>query len=544
MQGTSIELMELSYWYEDVEQPALHGVSLTIPAGQFTAVIGPGGSGKSTLCQLLSGYLPRSGGGRREGKVQLDAIDPAEAPIAEIAKVAGIVFQDPDAQLVRGVVEDEAAFGPENLRVPPAEIESRVEEALAAVNLTARRRSPVRELSGGQRQRTAIAAVLSLSPRMIVFDDASASLDPAAQAQFVQLCRRLHAEGRTVVTVSGRFDDAARAAERVIVLDGGAVLLDGAPQELLRTSRDRLAQLGVLPPWEGAAEAGGPAGGRRGVPEAGAHAAEPATGTLQSAGMVTAPAKRPPGNDSPGGAPASGPLLEVRNLSYTYPGGQEALRDVSFAMHPGAWGMLTGENGSGKTTLTRLLMGLLPVPARSVYWKGRDVSGMPVHQLARDIGYVFQQPEHQFVEHTVWDELVYSLRIRSGWRRRQTELTPEQTEAAEALLAAAGLSGRRQDSPYLLSQGEKKLLSVIGQLIQPKALYILDEPTSGIDYRAAQRLLKLCRGAAAQGAALLMITHDPRLVEEDASFVLRLNHGMVEDYRQLGRSHELMQARF
>ncbi|WP_258168717.1 energy-coupling factor ABC transporter ATP-binding protein [Paenibacillus sp. AR247] len=251
MQGTSIELTELSYWYEDVEQPALRGVSLTIPAGQFTAVIGPGGSGKSTLCQLLSGYLPRSGGGRREGKVRLDTIDPAEAPIAEIAKVAGIVFQDPDAQLVRGVVEDEAAFGPENLCVPPAEIESLVAEALAAVNLTARRRSPVRELSGGQRQRTAIAAVLSLSPRMIVFDDASASLDPAAQAQFVQLCRRLHAEGRTVVTVSGRFDDAARAAERVIVLDGGAVLLDGAPQELLRTSRDRLAQLGVLPPWEG-----------------------------------------------------------------------------------------------------------------------------------------------------------------------------------------------------------------------------------------------------------------------------------------------------
>lgn len=526
MQGTSIELTELSYWYEDVEEPALRGVSLTIPAGQFTAVIGPGGSGKSTLCQLLSGYLPRSGGGRREGNVRLDAIDPAEAPIAEIAKVAGIVFQDPDAQLVRGVVEDEAAFGPENLRVPPAEIESRVAEALAAVNLTARRRSPVRELSGGQRQRTAIAAVLSLSPRMIVFDDASASLDPAAQAQFVQLCRRLHAEGRTVVTVSGRFDDAARAAERVIVLDGGAVLLDGAPQELLRTSRDRLAQLGVLPPWEGAAEAGGPAGGRR-----------------ESAGLVTAPAQRPPDADCPGGDSGSGPLLEVRNLSYTYPRGQEALRDVSFAMHSGAWGMLTGENGSGKTTLTRLLMGLLPVPSRSVYWKGRDVSGMPVHQLAGDIGYVFQQPEHQFVEHTVWDELVYGLRVRSGWRRRQAELTPEQTEAAEVLLAAAGLSGRRQDSPYLLSQGEKKLLSVIGQLIQPKALYILDEPTSGIDYRAAQRLLKLCRGAADRGAVLLMITHDPRLVEEDASFVLRLDQGKVEDYRQLGRNHGLIHVR-
>ncbi|KHF36891.1 Energy-coupling factor transporter ATP-binding protein EcfA2 [Paenibacillus sp. P1XP2] len=143
--------------------------------------------------------------------------------------------------------------------MPPPEIERRVEEALAAVELSERRHSPVRELSGGQRQRTAIAAVLALRPRIVVFDDAGASLDPAAQKQFVQLCRKLHAEGRTLVTASGRFDDAARSAGRVIVLDGGRVVLDGPPRQLLRESRERLAQLGLLPPWEGAATQAGPA---------------------------------------------------------------------------------------------------------------------------------------------------------------------------------------------------------------------------------------------------------------------------------------------
>ncbi|BFH60219.1 ABC transporter ATP-binding protein [Paenibacillus azoreducens] len=506
MPRLSIKCTNLTYYYDDERGPALQGLDLSIPEGEWTAVIGPGGSGKSTLCQLLSGYLPRSGGGKREGGLELGGIDPATAEIAEIAERCGLVFQDPDAQLVQGTPQDEAAFGPENLRVPPPEIERRVEEALAAVNLEQRRHSPVRELSGGQRQRTAIAAVLALRPRIVVFDDASASLDPAAQGQFVQLCRKLHAEGRTLITASGRFDDAARSAERVIVLAGGRVLLDGPPQELLRKGRGLLAQLGLLPPWEGAAKAGPGLAAGPAVPAASAHMTPP------------------------GAAADSGSLLAVDRLSFAYAGAPLALHETSFAMKPGEWGIITGENGSGKTTLTRLLMGLLPVPIGAVFWQGQDMAGWRVRQRAAKIGYVFQQPEHQFVAHTVWDELIYGLGRKKG---RGRELDSSERERAESLLLMAGLEGRRGASPYLLSQGEKKLLSIIAQFVHPKSLYILDEPTSGIDYGAADKILRLCREQAACGAAVLMITHDPALVEGEASFMLKLYRHKPAEYRRL-----------
>ncbi|MWV45616.1 ATP-binding cassette domain-containing protein [Paenibacillus sp. HJL G12] len=508
MSKVSIKCSNLSYYYDDEREPALQGLTLSVPEGEWTAVIGPGGSGKSTLCQLLSGYLPRSGGGLREGKLELAGLDPASAEIADISQLCGIAFQDPDAQLVQGTPQDEAAFGPENLRVPPPEIERRVEEALAAVDLVERRHSPVRELSGGQRQRTAIAAVLALRPGIVVFDDASASLDPAAQEQFVQLCRKLHGEGRTLITASGRFDDVARSAERVIVLDGGRALLDGPPQELLRTSRDRLAQLGLLPPWEGAAPGAGP----RRMADPHGHAA--------SAHMTP-----------PRAAADSGSLLQVDRLSYAYAGASSlALHEASFAMKPGEWGIITGENGSGKTTLTRLLMGLLPVPPGTVYWEGRDMSAWGVRQRADTIGYVFQQPEHQFVAHTVWDELVYGLGSKKG---RIQKLDSTEREAAEVLLHAAGLERRRSVSPYLLSQGEKKLLSIIGQFVHPKALYILDEPTSGIDFGAAAKVVQLCREKTAAGSAVLMITHDPALFEDEASFMLKLLPRAAADYLRL-----------
>lgn len=465
----------------------MKGVSLTIPEGQWIAVLGASGSGKSTLCQLLNGHLPRSGGGRREGALLLAGIDPAEAPLAEVTACAGVLFQDPDAQLVRGTVEDEAAFGPENMCVPPAEIEQRIAAALAAVGLSDRRRDPVRSLSGGQRQRTAIAAVLALEPRLFVFDDACQGLDAAAQAQFLQLCAALQAEGRTVVTASGRFDDAARAAQRVIVLDGGTVVLDGPPEELLRRHGGELAQLGLLP---------------RPVGEA----------AIRAAAV-------PPG-------PGALPLLAVKSLDFTYPGGRQALRGVDFALRRGEWALLTGANGSGKTTLSRLLMGLLPPPQGHIRWQGKDIAGEPVYRMADNIGYVFQQPEHMFTASTVWEELIYSLHGGLPAKRRP-ELKPEQQRRADKLLETAGLIRRKDDSPYLLSRGERRLLAVISQLVVPKDLYILDEPTSGMDYAAIDRLVSMCREACRQGSAILVITHDPELFYEEASLCLNLDEGKM-----------------
>jgi len=553
--GTKVECRDLGFMYDGEERPVLHQLSFTVQPGEWTAVIGASGSGKSTLCQLLNGLLPRSGGGIREGVLLLDGMDPASAPLADVTEAMGVLFQDPDAQLVQGIVEDEAAFGPENLRVAPEEIERRIVASLTAVNLLDRRSDPVRSLSGGQRQRTAIAAVLALQPRLYVFDDACASLDTAAQARFLQLCEALQGEGRTLITASGRFDDAARAAQRVIVLDGGTVVLDGPPEELLRRCGEQLAQLGLLPRPAGeaaggtAARGGGAAPATAAPPTAASSTvpAENAAGTQGAASQVAActpasagtayavPAENAVGTrvaasqaaaSTPAAAPAFTamppvPLLELRSLHYSYPGGREALSPTDAVLEPGSWALLTGENGSGKTTLSRLIMGLLPAPKGSILWQGEDLTEIPVRRRAERIGYVFQQPEYMFTAPNVWEELVYSLHGGLPAAKRP-ELTDAERSRANHLLQTAGLSKRLHMSPYLLSQGEKRLLSLISQMILARPLYILDEPTSGMDYAAMERIVQLCRFVIDEGAAILMITHDPDIMRPYADSVIHL----------------------
>lgn len=505
MSGSTVTCRDLGFLYDGEERPVIQDLHLEIEQNGWVAILGASGSGKSTLCQLLCGLLPRSGGGTRTGEVLLNGFDPATAPIAEVAEAIGVLFQDPDAQLVQGIVEDEAAFGPENMRVSPAEIEERVVQSLTAVGLLDRRLDPVRSLSGGQRQRTAIAAVLALRPRLFVFDDACASLDAAAQANFLQLCRKLQAEGRTLITASGRFDDVARAAGRVIVLDGGAVVLDGPPEELLHRCGEQLVQLGLLPRPAGEA-AGAAAGDKPVIPAGDVPAAVPhAEGARLS---------------------AVSPLLQINSLTFAYPGAREALRDIDAKIDPGDWVLLTGENGSGKTTLSRLIMGLLPAPAGSIRWQGEDTKGMAVYRRAEMIGYVFQQPEYMFTAPNVWEELIYSLHGGVSVKKRP-ELSAGQQQRARFLLEKAGLTDRLQMSPYLLSQGEKRLLSIISQLMLQRALYILDEPTSGMDYAAIDKVIELCRFVIGEGSAILMITHDPELMKRHATSSIHLRSGKM-----------------
>lgn len=512
MPEPALELQDVSYAFEPGGVPALREVTLTVERGEWMAVVGASGSGKSALAQLISGYLPRAGGGSRSGRVRVHGVDPAEAEIGEVARRVGVVFQDPDAQLVQGRVEDEVAFGPENLRVPAAELERRVSDALAAVALTPRRLTPVHALSGGGRQRTAIAAVLALEPPLLVLDEAAASLDAASRRRLLALLRRLHVEGRTIVTMSGRMDELALAAPRLVVLDAGTVALDGPAERIRRGASARLEALGLLPAGTSAAAA----------ELASAPAPAPARVSAVSAELAQAPAEHTPAAERPAApapAPAAAapvfrtPLLEARGLSYAFARGAEpVLRDIRLTLYPGEWRLLCGDNGSGKTTLSRLLMGLLRPPKGTVFWQGQDTARRTLYDLASEIGYVFQQPEQQFVASTVLDELLYSPRAELGLRPRDP--VPEEVrQRAERMLEAIGLSGKMNESPYYLSGGEKRLLSAASVMICPKKLYILDEPTAGIDYIGVRLLTALCREALDQGAALIMITHEPELFE-------------------------------
>lgn len=549
MTAPAFDLERVGYSFEAGAMPALQEVTLRADAGEWIAVAGASGSGKSVLAQLLSGYLPRSGGGVRTGRLLVFGADPAEADIAAAAQRIGVVFQDPDAQLVQGRVEDEVAFGPENLCVPAAGIERRVAEALAAVQLTPQRMARVHALSGGQRQRTAIAAALALEPPLLVLDEPAASLDAAARTRLLALLRRLHREGRTVVTLSGRIDELAAAAPRLVVLDAGTVVMDGPAGELIRGERARMERLGLLPPGAAAAPGAGAAdlvpllaaSKAAGLPHpplapaapsVSAAPSEPAAPPAPAAPSVPAvpsepaapsepavppePAAPPPVPAAPSEpaaptAPAAAPLLEVRSLTFAYaPKSAPVLTGIDLTLGPGEWRLLCGENGSGKTTLSRLLMGLLRPPKGAVFWQGKDAARLSLYKLASDIGYVFQQPEQQFVAATVWDELLYGPRCQLRLRKRDP-LPEELRQRALELLETIGLRDKADVSPYLLSGGEKRLLSIAASMISPKKLYILDEPTAGIDYNGVRMLIALCCQALTGGASLIVITHEPGL---------------------------------
>ncbi|MNJ28860.1 putative HMP/thiamine import ATP-binding protein YkoD [compost metagenome] len=503
----AIELQNVTYRYEAEEAPAVTDISLTVHSGEWIAITGHSGSGKSTIAQLLSGYLPRAGGGVRDGVLLVDGHDPAEYDIAEVVKRVGILFQDPDAQLVQGRVEDEVAFGPENLRYDVPAIEERVTGALAAVDLAERRYDSVHTLSGGQRQRTAIAAVLALAPPVLVFDEPVASLDARARRRFLALLRQLHGEGRTLITVSGRLDLLAQAAPRLIVMDGGRVVMDGPTDELMSAQRARLAELSVLPAMT--------------EQQSSALQGEKSTvdGMFQQLDYPAAHEQLPPS------APQS--LLEISGLSFAYSRTSPAvLHDVSLTLRAGEWRLLCGENGSGKTTLSRLLMGLLLPPRGTIWWQGKDAAKLTLYRLAEDIGYVFQQPEHQFVAATVMEELLYGPRFQLSLS--PGESVPEHiSQRAQEMLQSIGLAGRDNDSPYLLSGGEKRLLSAAAAMMLPKKLYILDEPTAGADYGGARALAALCRRAVSEGAAVIIITHEPECFAGEAVSIWMMEQGRL-----------------
>nr|WP_254628616.1 ABC transporter ATP-binding protein [Paenibacillus polymyxa] len=276
-------------------------------------------------------------------------------------------------------------------------------------------------------------------------------------------------------------------------MKGGTMLLQGPPEKLLREHGAQLAAWGLLP---------------------------------SSAGREDIP-REPEGNAGSATYCAGQPLLEVKGLPFTYPGSQRAaLKGVSLALAPGERAVMLGENGSGKTTLGKLLMGLLPAPKGCMWWEGQDMSKLPIHRLAAGIGYVFQQPEHQFAAATVWEECLYSVRAKLGLRIGDP-VPADYEERAHRLLTAARLDHRLEVSPYLLSGGEKRLLSVAAQFILPKKLYILDEPTAGTDYEGANILLQMCTEQSAEGVAFLIITHDLQIAERFASHVLRMEEGYL-----------------
>jgi len=494
--GAFAEIAGLTLRHVGRRAPALRDLSLRWERGERLLLLGPSGSGKSTLALLLDGVIPHAVEAHWEsGTVTVDGTDTRAAGLASLSSTVGVVFQDPETQLVMLEIDDEIAFGLENHAVPRAAMAGRIAAARAETGLDGID-LPIARLSGGTKQRVALAAILALGPRGLVLDEPTANLDPAGTREVLAAVARLVGDReRSLLLIEHRLDDVLPFIDRVAALDAeGRLAFVGTPREAFVDEMARLEALGVWIPQlrRLAALLGSDA-----LPRDAADAAELIAERWPAGATATV-------NTRTSGAS----VVRADAVGYRYPGAARAALDgVSLRVDRGELVAIVGANGAGKSTLGLALAGALEASSGSVRRDGR-------------VAYVFQYPEHQFVSRTVTGELRVTLRARG--------LDADAIErAATDLLDRAGLRALGEANPFTLSHGQKRRLSVATALAADPDGLILDEPTFGQDERNAGVLLATLEDLRADGRAIVTITHDLALVADHATRVIGLDAGTV-----------------
>lgn len=549
-----IECRGISFSY-DGDVKALDGVDLNIEDGEFFCILGGNGSGKSTFAKHLNALLqPDAGTVRING---MDASDPEL--VYDIRSTAGMVFQNPDDQLVATLVEDDVAFGPENLGVPSAQIAQRVRDVLKAVGLVGFERHETHALSGGQKQRVALAGALAMEPRVLILDEASSMLDPRGRKGLMKACRALHDRGMTIVMITHFMEEAAEA-DRVAVFQAGRVAMLGTPEEIL-TRADELAQLNLDMP---ASCCLGRTLRAKSVPvcaqvreadmvaeiaqaytersEAGT-AGQPSASQLEIAdGTVSADNED---NESE-------PVIELSRVSYSYslsprerrrwhkcsaaagksnkqalwgndPSSPWALRDVSLTVRRGEFLGLAGHTGSGKSTLVQHLNGLIRPQEGSVCALGLDLSQKKdAAAVKAKVGVVFQYPERQLFAEAVVQDVAFGPR----------NLGLSQDEVARRVassLARVGLDLATigDKSPFELSGGQQRRVAFAGVLAMEPEVLVLDEPMAGLDPAARRDFLELIGRLHDEGLTVVMVSHSMDDLANCCDRIVVMNEGAV-----------------
>ena len=480
---------------------ALDDVTLEVCRGERVCVLGANGSGKSTLASVICGLLaPDEGDVELAGHAVCTGGVPDLAAYRDARRQLGLVFQNPDDQIVTSVVADDVAFGPENLGVPRAQISARVARELRRVAMEKYAHADPSRLSGGQRQRVCIAGALAMEPAVLVLDEPSSLLDVRGRAAIMRVMGRLAAAGATLVHVT-HFMDEALVADRVVVMQHGHVALEGTPDEVFAAKNAQVIEaLGLEMPFEA----------RLAVALRQAEAA---------GGAIAAPGT--PSDEKPAAcaacAAAAEPLaILARDLGFSYGPDAQALDGVSLEVPARATTAIVGQTGSGKSTLLRLLCGLEAADAGSLTVCGINAATKRGRrQVRRAVGYVMQHPERQLFAQTVAEDVAF------GPRNQGLSAAEVERRVAHAL-DLVGLADRRDASPFELSGGQQRLAAIAGVLAMEPELLVLDEPTAGLDPRGRARLRALMADLAAHGVTLLQVTHSM----EDAA---RADHVVVLD---------------
>ena len=478
-----IQIDDLFYTYPSRETPTLHDINAEIFPSDFVLLTGPTGCGKTTLLRTINGLIPHASSGTLTGAVRVNNEKVASQPLAATCQQVALLFQNPDDQLFCTLVQDEIAFGLENLCFSPEKIKERITLALEQVDLTGFERRRITELSGGEKQRVALASICAMQPQVLLLDEPTSHLDPRATHDILNIVRQLNTEiGITVVLATHRVKEVAPLCNRVWLMNEGQLCLD-------------------LPIAEAFQD----------------------TSIFRSFGVEVPETENPPSpvhRKPPLNATPHHPLLNVEDISFCYPNSDNnAVQAISYEVYRGEIIAIMGANGSGKTTLLHLMGGLLQPSSGEVAIDGKTVKRKKLHQLAGKVGIVFQNPDLLLQAETVKSEVEF------GPRNLKLKPNLRQTVVVDTL-AQFRLVDFAEDAPYSLSRGQRQRVAVAATFSLHPDIFLLDEPTTGQDAQHLEYLMnELCDQIRQENKTLIFATHNVELTLKYADRVLLMRAG-------------------
>lgn len=509
-----INVSNLSLWFhEDNDKPIISNLSFQLDRGETMLLLGPSGSGKSTLTHCLNGIYPRELDGKMTGDVTIFGQSIHDAHPGTISKQVGVVFQDPESQFCMLTVEDEIAFGLENICTPPLEISRKIDEVIQMVDLIDDKHSVISSLSGGQKQKLALACVLALEPEILILDEPTANLDPQATQEFIKTIQTIkQKKSMGIIVIEHQLEGWVSFIDRSFILSkDGKCMYDGPLARIISDNKESVLEEGICLPK---------------ITKLVLTAAE-----QNKAAYISPPLTI---KDTP----SLVTYMDNSFLEKTIPAAHQAdiilsasrvtqnkkqkrvLHQIDFDLYESSFVAIVGANGSGKTSLTKVLSGIETPTHGDILLCQHPIRNWKEKLLRKEIGYVFQNPEHQFITDTVFDEIAYSLRLHP-----YSESYIE--EKVHYTLVNCQLQGFEHRHPYSLSQGQKRRLSVATMIVDEQKILFLDEPTFGQDAASTLKLMQMLKERHAKGTSIIMVTHDMDIVDKYADRVLVLENGEI-----------------
>ena len=476
----------------------LNNINLGLERG-FFSLVGASGCGKSTLCFALNGLIPQEISGELSGRILVDNMDTQKYVVRDLATKVGMVFQNPESQLFSLCAEDEIAFGPANLGLPWNEIETRTADALKLLNIENLRTKSPEQMSSGEKQKIAIASALSMNPKILVLDEPTANLDPKSSEEIFKILKKISKQ-RLVFLTEHDIDKVVQYSDNIAVMDKGKIVMKGKPREIMDNNLaeyiypPKIVRLGL----------------KLGI--------KPLPLTAEE--MAKAVKIKKPLNFQKKTKPRKDKIIEIKNLCFEYSKTQQILKNINLSIYKGEFLAIVGANGSGKTTLAMHLNGLLSPSKGDMIVNGANTKNVKVSELAKIIGYVFQNPDEQIFGDNLIEEIGFGVK-NLGLKQKEI------SKRVNSAIKYTGLRKYKTQDPFSLSLGQKRRITIASILAMKPQVIVLDEPSTGLDLRTAENIMALVKTLNKLGHTIIMITHDMELVAEYANRVIVLDNGQI-----------------